>query len=128
MRDTHTRQKQQLLLVCMRMWLCVEEEINQRFSFLSLCFLSKYTCLHTGICITITFFNTENPKQWVEKTVSVHFSAEFVSKKNKDSCETIPNKACFMLFTWYLWNTAELSILYISPVELVITAETTLDV
>ena len=37
----------------MAMWLCEEEGINQQFSFLSPCFPSIHTCLHTGICIPL---------------------------------------------------------------------------
>ena len=56
-KDTHTRQKQQLVLVCMRMltmWLCEEEECNQQVFF---CFPLLPLCLQTGIiiiCMTLS--------------------------------------------------------------------------
>ena len=55
MTDTTTRQKQQLVLVCMRLWQCgfVRKRELINFSFLSPCFPSIHTCLHTGICIPL---------------------------------------------------------------------------
>ena len=76
--------------------------MNQQFSFLSSCFPSTHTMFLHWNLHNIILFNTENPEGLVEKTVGVHFSASFVSRENKDSCETIPKKACFTQFAWHL--------------------------
>ena len=60
-----------------------EEGINEQFSFLSPCFPSTHTMFVHWNLHNIILFNTENPEGVVEKTVGVHFSTSFVSRKNR---------------------------------------------
>ena len=56
MRDTHTRQKQQLVLVCMRMWFCEENGNYQQFLSSVFVFPSIHVC--TGFIIITKYGST----------------------------------------------------------------------